>query len=148
MKMRIAFAVAAGLCAVAQAALENPPADFSWNRWQRMYPPSSFERRIALMKPVKAGELRLVPTYASCSLVWGSEPVEGIALEYRAAGGEWKKGETPIHFIDVANYRGSIFHLAEDTAYEMRLVAGGRTLASGGFRTRSEEHTSELQSRI
>ena len=123
--------------ACVQAELENPPADFKWNDWQKSHPPATPAKRMALIQPVKIGELRLVPTYVSCSVCWGSaEPVDGIALEYRKAGdSSWTKGETPIHFRDAANYRGSMFYLAEDTAYEMRLTAGGKTLASGSFRT-------------
>ena len=136
---RIMMVAVAGLCLCTQAALETAPADFKWNDWQKMRPPKSPEKRMSLIQPVKAGELRLVPTYTSCSVCWGSAPVEGLALEYRAAGGEWKKGETPIHFLDAANYRGSIFYLAEDTSYEMRLTAGGKTLAAGSFRTWKSE---------
>ena len=132
---RIMMLAVVGLCACAQAALETAPADFKWSDWQKAHPPKSPEKRMELIQPVKAGELRLVPTYTSCSVCWGSAPVEGLALEYRAAGAEWKKGETPLHFRDAANYRGSIFYLAEDTRYEMRLTAGGKTLASGSFRT-------------
>ena len=119
---RITILAVAGLCLCAQAALETAPADFKWGDWQKMRPPKSPEKRMSLIQPVKAGELRLVPTYTSCSVCWGSAPVEGLAHEYRAAGAEWKKGETPIHFLDAANYRGSILCLAEDTDYEMRLT--------------------------
>ena len=128
--------VAACLCGAAHAALENPPEDFTFNSWQKEHPPAAPAKRMALIQPVKAGELRLTPTYACCSVCWGSaEPVDGLSLEYRVAGGEWKKGETPPYFLDAANYRGSIFGLAEDTSYEMRLVSAGKTLVSGTFRT-------------
>lgn len=127
---------AACLCGAAHAALENPPEDFTFNSWQKEHPPAAPAKRMALIQPVKVGELRLTPTYACCSVCWGSAgPVDGLSLEYRVAGGEWKKGETPPYFLDAANYRGSIFGLAEDTSYEMRLVSAGKTLVSGTFRT-------------
>ena len=78
--MRIAFAVAAGLCAVAQVALENPPADFSWNRWQRMHPPSSHNHAkldAGVMIGVGgtfnfiAGKVKRVPKWMQrCGLEW------------------------------------------------------------------------------
>jgi hypothetical protein len=136
MKRLLVLTATIGMFACSQAALETPPADFKWNDWQKTYPPKEAAKRMALIQPVKAGELRLTPTYVSCSVCWGvAEPVEGIALEYRKAGGGWKRGETPLYFRDAENYRGSMFYLDEDTAYEMRLTAGGKTLASGNFRT-------------
>ena len=136
MKKLLALTATVGMFACAYAALETPPADFKWNDWQRERPPKPAEKRMALIQPVKIGELRLTPTYVSCSVCWGSaEPVKGIALEFRKAGGEWRRAATPIHFRDAENYRGSIFYLDEDTAYEARLTAAGRTLASGSFRT-------------
>ena len=136
MKRIVAVAILASVSLCTQAALENRPADFKWNDWLKTHPPKEAAKRMALIHPVKAGELRLVPTYVSCSVCWGAVgPVEGMMLEYRKEGGRWKKGETPLYFRDTENYRGSIFCLDEDTDYEMRLAAGGKTLASGNFRT-------------
>ena len=98
--------------------------------------PMPMEKRLRLIHPAAQGELRLTPTFCSCSLCWGAKaPVDGVALEYRKAGGEWTKGETPIFFGDAQNYRVSMFYLDEDADYEARVVAGGRTLAQGAFRT-------------
>ena len=96
--------------------------------------------RLAAIRPAKTGEFRLTPTYVSCSAIWGAaEPVDGLALEYREANGEWQTAPTPVYFRDAKNYRGSILNLAEDTEYEARLVAGGQTLSEGRFRTWSSE---------
>ena len=116
---------------------DSPPEGYELDGWQsRNLPPSLATRRRQICA-VAAGELRLVPTYVNCSVVWGSaKPVDGLRLEYRkAGGGGWETGEAPLYFEDARNYRGSIFSLSEDTPYEMRLTASGKTLASGKFRT-------------
>ena len=116
------------------AGWENPPPGFVFRKGFKVAP---MAERLKLIKPAKAGEFRLVPTYVSCSMCWGVKgTVEGLRLDYRAAGADaWKTAETPMYFDDAENYRGSIFDLEENTAYEARLVAGGKTLASGTFRT-------------
>ena len=117
----------------ARAGWENPPPGFVPQNG--MPPPMS--ERLKQINPVKAGEFRLVPTYVSCSMYWGVKgEVEDLRLEYRATGEDnWETAEKPVYFDDAENYRGSIFDLKEDTAYEARLVADGRTLASGTFQT-------------
>ena len=116
---------------------DTPPDGYQLDGWQTRNMPPSLKTRREQICAVGVGELRLVPTYVNCSVVWGSgRPVEGLKLEYRASGEtDWTTGETPLYFGDALNYRGSIFSLAEDSAYEMRLVADGKTLAKGTFRT-------------
>ena len=116
------------------AGWENPPPGFVLRKGFKVPP---MAERLKQIKPAKAGEFRLVPTYVSCSMCWGVKgTVEGLRLDYRAAGAKvWKTAEAPMYFDDAENYRGSIFDLEENTAYEARLVAGGKTLASGTFRT-------------
>ena len=116
------------------AGWENPPPGFVPRKGFKVAP---MAERLKLIKPAKSGEFRLVPTYVSCSMCWGVKgTVEGLRLDYRAAGAKvWKTAEAPMYFDDAENYRGSIFDLEENTAYEARLVAGGKTLASGTFRT-------------
>lgn len=119
---------------VSVAGWENPPPGFVQKKGKA---PPPMAKRLKLIKPAKAGEFRLVPTYVSCSMCWGVKgTVEGLELEYRAAGAaEWKTAEPPMYFDDAENYRGSIFDLDEGTSYEARLVADGKTLAKGKFRT-------------
>ena len=125
---------AALLGGAALAGWENPPPGFVLRKGFKVPP---MAERLKQIKPAKAGEFRLVPTYVSCSMCWGVKgTVEGLRLDYRAVGAKaWKTAEAPIYFDDAENYRGSIFDLEENTAYEARLVAGGKTLASGTFRT-------------
>ena len=95
------------------------------------------EIRRQVIDPAKEGELRLVPTFTSVSVGWGC-PVEvkGLALEYRKSGEDWKRTEFGCPwFADVKNHRGSVYGLAEDTDYDIRLVAKGATLATGKVRT-------------
>ena len=92
--------------------------------------------RVGRIAPVVPGEFRLRATFASASVYYGAAaPVEGLALEYRVAGGAWQKGRVPPYFSETKDYRGSILGLQEDTAYEARLVVNGQTLVSGAFRT-------------
>ena len=116
------------------AGWENPPPGFVVKKGQK---PPPMEERLRQIKPAKAGELRLVPTYVSCSMCWGVKgEVAGLRLDYRAVGSDdWRTAEKPMYFDDAENYRGSIFDLDEDTDYEARLVADGETLAAGTFRT-------------
>ena len=134
MKKMVLMGVCALAVGLAQAGWENPPLGFV-QRKGKVPPPMA--ERLKLIKPAKTGEFRLVPTYVSCSMCWGVKgTVEGLTLEYRAAGAaDWRTAEPPMYFDDAENYRGSILDLAEDTAYEARLVADGRTLAEGKFRT-------------
>ncbi len=116
------------------AGWENPPPGFVVKKGQK---PPPMEERLRQIKPAKAGELRLVPTYVSCSMCWGVKgEVAGLRLDYRAVGADdWRTAENPMYFDDAENYRGSIFDLDEDTDYEARLVVNGETLAAGTFRT-------------
>lgn len=96
--------------------------------------------RLLAINPAPECQFRLTPTYVSCSAVWGvKEPVDGIVLEYRETGGEWRQAPAPVYFSDAQNYRGSILNLREDTGYEARLSLGGKVLAEGRFRTWSSE---------
>lgn len=127
----LSFAFAA---AAVYAGWETPPPGFVGRKDIR---PPSMAERLKQIKPARHGELRLVPTYVSCSMCWGVKgEVAGIGLEYRAAGAEaWRTAEKPVYFDDAENYRGSIFNLDENKEYEARIVAGGKTLASGRFKT-------------
>ena len=132
-KTLLILSVALAIGAV-HAGWENPPPGFVMSPGKRI---PNMAERLKLIKPAMAGELRLVPTYVSCSVYWGVKgEVAGIGVEYRAAGEKaWQTAEPPVYFDDAENYRGSIFSLREDTDYEVRIVAGGKMCASGKFRT-------------
>ena len=96
--------------------------------------------RPRIIAPAADGELRLRATFVSCSVYFGAAaPIAGLSLECRAAGGEWKAQPLPPYFPETKDYRGSILGLAEDTAYDVRLVADGKTLAQGSVRTWASE---------
>ena len=87
--------------------------------------------RVRAIDPVKAGELRLRPTFCSVGVCFGSAAeIPGVKLEFREAGGTWRAARTPPYFAETGDYRGSIFDLDEDTDYEVRIA--GKT---GTFRT-------------
>ena len=89
------------------------------------------ELRVATIAPVAAGALRCRPTFCCCGVCYGAaQPVEGLKLEVRVAGGTWRTVEDFPYFEETKDYRGSIMGLREDTAYEVRV--DGKTSA---FRT-------------
>ena len=99
-------------------------------------PPSA---RIAAIRPVKNGELRLAPTFTCCSVSFGAPETEGLVMEYRKAGGSsaatWTEFRLPCHFKETQEYRGSIWGLNENSSYEVRFRLGDHELAKGAFTT-------------
>ena len=96
--------------------------------------------RPKIIAPAAAGELRLRATFVSCSVCFGAPvPIAGLALECRPADGAWQAQPLPPYFPETKDYRGSILGLDENTTYEVRLVADGKTLAQGSVRTWASE---------
>ena len=105
--------------------------------------------REELIKPVKIGELRVEPMFASAGITYGSLKKEGLAFEYRRApkgfwqklfgGDDWQTTFAPYWFDEVNNYRGMAWYLDEDTDYQLRVTADGKTLAETTFRTWASE---------
>ncbi len=93
--------------------------------------------RRSLVKPAAEGELKLTPTFTSLSVAWGVNlPVADLALEYRAEGEEiWHQARAPLWDANLLNYRGSIVELKEDTRYEVRIIVGTVTRATGLVQT-------------
>ena len=133
------IAVAATVAAAAEH--DQPPAEFKLTDWQKSHMPPPLEKRIAQVKPVKEGELRLRPTFNACGIAWGSgREVADLAFEYRKCGEDgWKPAQKPVWFYETKDTRASIVDLAEDTAYEFRAVSGGKAVAGGSFRTWASE---------
>ena len=89
------------------------------------------ELRIRTIAPVGDGVLRCRPTFCSCGVCYGAaRPVEGLKLEVRPEGGDWRTVDEFPYFTETKDYRGSVMGLREDTAYEVRV--NGKTCA---FRT-------------
>ncbi|MCQ2392319.1 MAG: right-handed parallel beta-helix repeat-containing protein [Kiritimatiellae bacterium] len=102
------------------------------------HPKLPLAERIAVIAPARTGELRLTPTFTSIGVAFGSAAeVKDLTLEYRLAGAaEWSRmAYGCAWFADVQNYRGSVWGLAEDADYEVRVCAAGTTLAQGRTRT-------------
>ena len=101
--------------------------------------------RLELIKPVKAGELLLRPTFNACGFYFGTSKVEDPVVEFRKKGTDkWLPALTPEHFFENKNtktklvmneYRGSIVKLDENTSYEIRFRDGEKVLKSGIFTT-------------
>jgi hypothetical protein len=81
---------------------------------------------------------RAVPTFEAISLYWDHAAADAVKVEYRAAGAaEWRAGYPPVYDPRERQYRGSLVGLKPDTAYEIRLEAGGERVQIAA-RTRSE----------
>ena len=95
------------------------------------------EPRLEKIRPVAPGELRLEPMFATVGITYGATNVPGLAFRYRVSGttNAWQTTFAPTWFDEVANWRGMAWQLAEDTAYDLEVVADGRTLAAKTFRT-------------
>ena len=103
------------------------------------------KNRLEIIKPMKAGELLLRPTFNSCGFYFGTDKVESPVLEFRKKGSsKWRTAFAPVHFFEDGNttsglimneYRGSIVKLEENTAYEIRFRDGDNVLKSGKFTT-------------
>ncbi len=85
---------------------------------------------------VAAGELQVVPSFEACSYYFrpaahdaASAPYE---VEYRPAGATaWQRGFSPVSDQPPGIWKGSIFNLTEDRAWQLRLVnAQGREIAA------------------
>ncbi len=98
--------------------------------------------RLKLAKPVAMGKLMLRPTFNSCSVYFGTPRLADITLEFKkSAQKKWQKALAPDYFFEqsegmtMAEYRGSIVKLDENTMYDIRLSSGKKVVASGSFKT-------------
>ena len=114
---------------------------FAPGRGYREREAREIEDRVRLIAAPAPDELVVRATFCSCGWHWTcGEKVEGLAAEYRKAGdGAWRQGLPPEYFAETRSCRASITYLDEDTDYELRLVAGGRTLKEARFRTWASE---------
>lgn len=134
--MRFA-AVAATFVAMSVCAVSAAPQ-------YRERPEKERAMRLSRIDPVKAGELRVRPTFNSCGIYWGAEkPIEGFVVRYRkdsrsaaaSQDGEWKVAEWIEYFPETKDYRGSIVYLDEDSLYELQIASGDKVMAMASFRT-------------
>ncbi len=125
-KLSVVTALAAAAAAPVMAARERPQKQIA--------------ARAGIIAPVAAGELKLRATFCSISVYYGSErALAELSLQYRAEGGKWQTARAMPYFPETKDYRGSICNLAEATAYEVRLLAGDKILASKTIRTWQSE---------
>ena len=137
----LVLAGAAFAAFAAEKPHDLPPEGFALTDWQKDHMPPPLATRLAQIKPVAQGELRLRPTFSSCGVAWGSgREVADLAFEYRKRGETaWTTAPKPLWFFETGDMRGSLLYLAEDTDYEFRAVSGGKAVAEGLFRTWASE---------
>ena len=104
--------------------------------------PRSSEDRRKLIDPVDEGDLRLRPTFTSCSVAFGYNEYPGVRFQYcRHGTDKWQDFRTPPNYKETREYRGSLVNLEEDTEYDVRVVLRDRvtrhnlTIGEGTFRT-------------
>lgn len=70
-----------------------------------------------------AGELQAGPSFNSCSYYYNSD-TSSIRVEYKStADADWRAAHEPVRDQPAKIYKGSLFNLSEDTAYEIRILS-------------------------
>ena len=97
--------------------------------------------RLGVIDPAGRGELRLRPTFSSCSACFGAgEELRDASLQWRRRGDAPWRDVSPLPFFpESGDYRASITGLSSGTAHEVRFRVAGKVLASGKFRTWTDE---------
>lgn len=86
-------------------------------------------------------ELRMVPTFENASCYYyTSAPIPELRLQYRQTGtADWQTAPALVLDQPENLYKGSLFFLTSDTAYDVRLLdAADRTVADTSFQTWSD----------
>jgi hypothetical protein len=89
---------------------------------------------------IASGQVRLVPSFISCSVYIASDSASQCSVNYKTRGSNaWKEALAPVYDSLNREYRVSIVRLQEDSDYDVkvRLAGRGRDAAvfTSGFRT-------------
>lgn len=87
---------------------------------------------------LKPGEMDIRPAFETCSYYFRpqGDPATPCRVEFRAAGEErWQPAIDPVSDKPAGIWKGSVFGLREDSAWELRVSADGKVVAQGEFRT-------------
>ncbi len=109
-------------------AIQRCGFDMTWYQNEVMMRYAKIRRRD--VKPVKAGELRLTPTFVSCGVDFGSQ----AELKDASLFVDGRHYPFP-YFKAFGEHRGSLLRLREDTDYTFEIRSAGRTVKTGAFRT-------------
>ena len=91
-----------------------------------------------LQMPAAGGEIQTAPTFNSCSYYYHQLNNDAFRVEYKGAGeSRWLHAHTPVCDQPEKIHKGSLFNLAENTEYQIRILAGneGKVIAQASFRT-------------
>ena len=91
-----------------------------------------------LFSDIARGAIQTAPTFNSCSYYYRHADNSAFSVEYkRAAETDWLSAHPPVCDQPANIHKGSLFNLAEDTEYQIRILAasGGRVVARTSFRT-------------
>ncbi|PTX94620.1 right-handed parallel beta-helix repeat-containing protein [Opitutus sp. ER46] len=86
------------------------------------------------------GELQAVPSFDACSYYFrpSGTPERPFAVEFRRAGElTWRRGFAPVSDTPAGVWKGSLFDLAENTAWELHVLnaSGAEIIPPVSFRT-------------
>ena len=98
---RIFLFLLTGVTLTAAAVPDEPPPGYRKTEWQKKHTTLSRELRLKAVNPVKAGELRLRPTFVSCGAVYGAPERPAVSFSYRRRGAkDWTDASKPVWFYD------------------------------------------------
>ena len=94
--------------------------------------------------PLAPGGIEVVPSFAAGSYYFRppSEAARSFVVEFRRTGtAEWRRGFDPVSDLPAGIWKGSVFDLAEDTAWQMRVRAadGAEMIPAVDFKTWSSQ---------
>jgi len=85
---------------------------------------------------LSVARFEIVPLFNACGFYFRSSERPRLSASYRLQNGGWLKALQPVYVPEDGMYRGSIVDLAEDAAYELRILGeNGHVLAQQSFRT-------------
>lgn len=95
---------------------------------------------VAELIDVPAGRVELAPSFEACSYYFrpAASEARGFVVEFRREGaGDWRRAFAPVSDSPAGLWKGSLFNLAEDTAWEVRVRddRGLEIVAPQRFRT-------------
>ena len=91
-----------------------------------------------LQMPAVDGEIQTAPTFNSCSYYYRSSGDAAFRVEYKRSNEtDWNAAHTPVCDQPEKIYKGSLFHLIEDTDYQIRIVGekDSKVIVQTAFRT-------------
>jgi hypothetical protein len=108
-----------------------------------LFLPLAAAENVEIKLDLQPGQLEFEPSFAACSYYFRALSAAGpYSVEFRRAGAtSWQHAFDPVSDLPEGIWKGSLFDLPEDTAWEVRVVNanGAELIAPGSFRTWSSQ---------